>query len=324
MDEYQVAQAQELDHCYADNRVYEISLNRPPKPFGDPQFYEQKDSHGEWQDEKIGDATHLDFVFNEQRYKELPEGDPVTQPRTMLIRLNKPINVTGGKNGQILLATVVDWSPETHPEFPSDRVAVKFFDPLFAIFENDLFPGKTDVVYQVTHAWAQEATALAYLTWLKCLAPGPGDTFTEMEDSFPHFYGSWTTNFTSAQEKFKGKTRPVSLVLTEYIDGLNMTQLCKLNEDGDYVPLAENGDVLPGPDHDDGKFYHDRRMAVIKKVLDGSSRLIHNGVLSMFPMRPWCFMIEGGWKLYDRDGPVPRVVLVNFTKHVTGPSTLAG
>lgn len=220
--------------------------------------------------------------FSNPLPKDLPSGwlrgfDPTVQTSTKTaaqIEIIRPIRFGEGRISQIHECEVVHAlrrrrshaslaNIELNGKGRRLRLAAKFFDAMF-------IPGISDEDFD--GIFSQEDAALKHLFRKK---------LTGHPHLAPEYYGSWATKFVIGRDDNGFEIyRCVGDTLTEYIEGLSISQLCGTRMDNNYLVPPTGPVALHRSDSSIAtvELHRDNRVQVMKQLLDGISRHIHAGV----------------------------------------------
>jgi hypothetical protein len=141
--------------------------------------------------------------------------------RTHTLSVTRELAVADGRGAQLVLCTIEPKDP-ADPATPAPFQAVaKIYDPLYYSFPHQDVPSvPCDVTRFADEDYSREAAAYEHLQ-----AIGEAGSFA------PQYFGSWT--LTARLQSHTGKpttpppqSRPVRLILIEYIAGPSMRELC--------------------------------------------------------------------------------------------------
>ncbi|KAH6686889.1 hypothetical protein F5X68DRAFT_276159 [Plectosphaerella plurivora] len=281
--------------------------------------------------------TRTELVFN-----HLPRLHPIpveTSTQTASLRIIKHLNSPEDDEAQTLLCAVERQSVASreNPDraLPS-LVVAKVYDSMF-------YSGM-DVVAEADNEVAHESSA--YTAFDAAIHDKKPEDSTLIRDFQLEFYGCWFFLAPSQDPNFAGKTRPVRLILNEYVEGLSISDMCDVDQRGVLVPLDATRQPIPDPvalgspdvtNTDirvaDRQLLHwHRRMFIIDAIVDGLTRQAHMGV-QLLGISPDQIIIEGGYGAVAQSGPystdrearkTPRVVVINYTRSITGHVTAYG
>ncbi|TDZ22112.1 hypothetical protein Cob_v005120 [Colletotrichum orbiculare MAFF 240422] len=212
-----------------------------------------------------------------------------------------------GRRAQILLCSIVKTpardtsaSAGEHCALPSKGcVSAKIFDPEF-------YPGDDGAPYsnseQADGNLSREAGALSHL-------------FKKGLTGYPHlapqYYGTWATRFKVGEDDAgRPKYRCVGLVLTEFIDGFSLDEICTRNADGYLVaPPGKLDFGIRGARKWQG-FDKEFRQEIIGYALDGIVKHLHVGVEhhDFDPRNVFVTLING-----EENADRARAVLLDYT-----------
>lgn len=329
------------DHkaLYSKDTILEISDDRHIRPFGAEEYPAQLqiDRHRR-SDRKVRTMSKTDLVF-----KYLPRYHPL-KDRTQHARLRiiKQLNAPEYDEAQTLLCAVEKQSADSDPptRVLPKLVVAKVYDPMF-------YTGVGDVVADADMEFAHESTAYARFELALDKQKTPNST---LAPSFQlEFFGCWFFLATSQNPNFAGKTRPVRMILNEYMDGLSISEMCRVSQRGNLVPLDAHGQPISHSSALCKTDVHNtdanvasnqlspwqRRMFIIDALVDGIARQAHTGVELVGAVHPDQIIVEGGFEAVAeaspyspdpaaRDANKPRVVVINYTRSIVGKCTAYG
>ncbi len=209
-----------------------ITLNTPPPPFGGGSYRPPGARRADGYD-KIKDYTQTRYCVKEFQ----PDEDPLPvnldneNRRDLPAQTPRPSLVIESvvRGGDTAGAQVVACHWDNDPG--KTRYLGTIYDPLYYDFENTEHRGiPTDVVWHAERDYSVEAAAYEVLEaydarWAVQATTVPQDESKNIKGCFPGYFGSFA---------FKSKvvvggltyTRTVPLLLTEYLPGPSMEQMC--------------------------------------------------------------------------------------------------
>lgn len=197
-------------------------------------------------------------------------------------------------------------TPKGETAGPSFQAAAKIYDPLHYSFKEWIAHAPCDVVTEADKDYSREAAAYEYLQ-------GTGQT-----GSFaPEYYGSWTFVL-PITSRGKNHTRPVRLILIEYLGGTSIRGSLIQND-----PEHEGKDAFHYPE--------EYRLEVLALAMDGYVRQLHSGIdqldfadrnVLLTPRSP---STEPGQNIPVAAGlSLPRVVLVDYNAAIVYTQSNSG
>jgi len=204
--------------------------------------------------------------------------------------------VADGRGAQLALCTIKPRDPVSHPPF---QAVAKIYDPLYYSFSHKDVPSvPCDVTRFADEDYSRETAAYEHLQ-----SVSQAGTFA------PKYFGSWT--FTAGFEMGKTtpvQSRPVRLILMEYVPGKTIHELCA----GSEPTVATLGDAY--------------RLEVLARILDAEAKLRFNGidqqdlaarnVILHDPPNPQ------GQTAPAQPNTIPRVVLIDYNISVVYAKTI--
>ncbi|KAH6855074.1 hypothetical protein B0I37DRAFT_363867 [Chaetomium sp. MPI-CAGE-AT-0009] len=223
---------------------------------------------------------------------------PVPQIHTLSV--TRELAVIDGRGAQLALCTITPKSSVGHEPF---RAVAKIYDPLYYSFSHKDFPSvPCDITWSADEDYSREAAAYEHL-----------QAVGEAGPIAPEYFGSWT--FTVSLQVGKTtppQSRPVRLILIEYVPGKSIRELCA------------------GPAPAAATFGEAYRLEVLARILDAEAKLRFKGidhqdlaarnVILHAPPDP-----QG--QTAAQPNTIPRVVLIDYnisiiyakTRHKIGP-----
>ncbi|KAH6692383.1 hypothetical protein F5X68DRAFT_228755 [Plectosphaerella plurivora] len=330
---------------HSKGRILEVRDDFCIIPFGLKEYpaYFQNDT-SRWNSKKIGDRSRTQLVFDHPPRAGHP---PAEQARQATLRVERRLKSHEYDETQLLLCSVLKppkiAGPFIHIPHKGTIVVAKVFDPLFYTPVNDFTDERVDTVAQADREIAHEGTAYKRLSEYSDKAAHPESTL--IPGFQPKFYGFWHFLAKSKDPAFVERTRPVRLLLLEYVDGISIAEMSR-RKNGTLVPLDSCKQPISDPkkvalkDVDtnanveaNNLFHWQRRLFIIDAVVDGLARQKHMGVdlAHACPIRPDQIIVEGGFDAVTTTLPYspdlggnmanPRIVVVNYTRAITGEAT---
>lgn len=238
---------------YVCGTTLHLRSHRPPQPFGDADYKAPFN-----RDPLVNPSSEMkkyrprDYVFTKLS-RERAENSTLPDFATpyfdtedsLRLKISKTIAVHSERGPQVVLCDVQTkpskyWANMGYQ--PADRpsqVVAKIFDPLHWPDLDPRLPFKRliDLVSAADKAYAQEAVAYMELHH----AQKSNNLITGF---VPKFYGTWTLLRNQSKSQ-KGavphETRPVRVVLMEYIDGTDIFSMCST---GYYNPPLERARLI--------------------------------------------------------------------------------
>lgn len=268
----------------------QIQSHVPPPPFGQSNYDNKPRPELSW--DYLETVTQSELVVDNPPLETAPSQSPATARLT----INMPISVGGADGAQVVTCSI---TPEAGPAFQS---VAKIYDPLYYSFKEWAGHSPRDVVNEADQDYSREAAAYKHLQ-----ETGQTGSFA------PTYYGSWTFSI-PITSRGKTQTRPVRLVLIEYLGGPSI-----------------RGSLIRNDDNWEGKdAYHypeEYRLEVLAMAMDGYVRQMHSGIdqmdfadrnVMLAPRQP------------SQDIPIiaglslPRVVLVDYNAAIIYTQTKRG
>ncbi|KAK3368738.1 hypothetical protein B0H63DRAFT_489118 [Podospora didyma] len=228
-----------------------IKKHNPPPPFGNNFYPATNDTRKQPDDAFLYTATQTELVLAHPPQPRPSPPVPATATLKVIEMFKSP---SDGRNAQVLICNItLDPVPGGKPY----TAVAKIFDPLYYQFRHDLAPKPVDVTRAAEIDYAREAAAYQSLK-----------SMGEAGSSAPQYYSSWIFELTFGYKR-RTYTRPVCLVLMEYVDGACMLNL--------FVRHDRKEKCGPGVHalHYDEKY----RIDVLGLLLDGITRQEHGGVV---------------------------------------------
>ncbi|KAK1598655.1 uncharacterized protein LY79DRAFT_586677 [Colletotrichum navitas] len=225
------------DHewIYSRGRRLTLVSHRPLAPYGShvyplPGTKTDMENEGEElmlsEDEKAMSVTQLVFApGNEPQKGKTFQNDKNAEMEVQIADMVCGSPGLGYSPGPQNLKCYVTKAPTTSPikgyQLPTkgQLLFLKVFDPLFWYKALGYSESEMKVTRLADSSFSDEFGAYQFLHE-KGLAPS-----TLLLSHAPDFFGGWTANVTSLNEKFSKKSRPVAVLTLEYIEGVSMKGL---------------------------------------------------------------------------------------------------
>ena len=220
----------------------------------------------------------------------LETADPPV-PHAHTLSVTRELAVADGRGAQLVLCTI---DPKEPPGTAPFQAAAKIYDPLYYSFPHQDVPSvPCDVTRLADEDYSREAAAYEHLQ-----AIGQAGSFA------PQYFGSWT--FTAClQSHTKGETtppqsRPVRLILIEYIAGPSIRELCAGPSP---VPAAALDEAY--------------RLEVLARIMDAEAMLRFKG-LNQRDLAARNVILHNAPPINPHDqtavqpSTIPRIVLIDY------------
>ncbi|AEO61137.1 hypothetical protein MYCTH_2311014 [Thermothelomyces thermophilus ATCC 42464] len=275
---------------YQTGFTIDIKSHTPPAPFGGRDY---------------GPGTRVvvpDQALRSLKQTELVMGNPPLRtadpaaPRTHTLSVTHELAVADGRGAQLVLCTITPKVPAGQAAF---QAVAKIYDPLYYSFPNKDVPSvPCDVTWLADEDYSREAAAYEHLQSI-----GKAGSFA------PRYFGSWTFTARILIDKTTPRSRPVRLILLEYVRGPSIRELCPA------PPAAATFDEA-------------YRLEVLARVLDGDAKLRFKGINQRdLAARNVLLNYPPGLPPAERHTMIPRLVLIDYnisivyarTKRKIGP-----
>ncbi|KAJ0108853.1 hypothetical protein J7T55_011347 [Diaporthe amygdali] len=269
---------------YITGFTTQIHRHVAPPPFGAPDY--GPGPRPQLSLQYMTSVPQSELVVDNPPLKTAP-----SQAETTQLIINTPISVGSADGAQVVTCSI---TPDAETAGQSFQAVAKIYDPLYYRFSEWIAHEPRDVVIEADKDYSREAAAYEYLQ-----KTGQTGSFA------PAYYGSWTFAL-PITSRGKTQTRPIRLVLIEYLGGTNIRG-----------SLFQNGPERAGKD----AFYYaeEYRLEVLALAMDGYVRQLHSGIDQLdfagrnVMLAPWSLSAEPG-----QDSPavaglsLPRIVLVDY------------
>lgn len=251
-------------NTWDDFSVKPFGVNKYPADFQNDPF--------RWSSKRIGDRSRTQLVFDHS-----PRGGhpPLEETRQASLRILRRLSSHKHDEAQHLLCEVLSppevAGPFIHIPPKGSFVVAKVFDPLFYTSVSD-FGTRIDTVAEADREIAHEGTAYRRLSEYSDKEAHPESTI--IPGFQLKFYGCWHFLAKSEDPAFAGRTRPVRLLLLEYVNGLSLAEMCGLRNNDTLAPLDSRNQSIPDPDN------------VTLRDVDNTDANIADGHLSHVPSTP--------------------------------------
>jgi len=274
---------------YRTGFTVDIKSHVPPAPFGGRDY--GRGPRGTVSQHDLRSLKQTELVMANP---PLETADPpILHIHTLSVTCD--LAVVDGRGAQLVLCTIKPKAPAGHPPV---QVVAKIYDPLYYSFSHKDIPSvPCDVTRFVDEDYSREAAAYEHLQ-----AVGQAGSFA------PKYLGSWT--FTAALQMGKTtpmQSRPVRLILMEYVPGKTIRDLCA----GSAPAVAMFGEAY--------------RLEVLARILDAEAKLRFKGidqqdlaarnVILHAPPNP-----QG--QTSAQPNTIPRVVLIDYNISVVYSKTI--
>jgi hypothetical protein len=240
----------DLQALYSNGKILHIWDDFSVKPFGVKKY--PADFQNDpvcWSSKRIGDRSRTQLVFDHP-----PRGGhpPLVQTRQAHLRIVRRLQGSHEYDeAQHLLCEVLSppevAGPFIHIPPKKSFVVAKVFDPLFYTSVSDFGPERIDTVAEADREIAHEGTAYRRLSEYSNKEAHPESTI--IPGFQLKFYGFWHFLAKSEDPAFAGRTRPVRLLLLEYVNGLSLAEMCGFRNNDTLVPLDTRNQPIPDPDN---------------------------------------------------------------------------
>jgi serine/threonine protein kinase len=203
-------------------------------------------------------------------------------PRTPTLSVTHEVAVADGRGAQLVFCTITPKVPPGQaPAAPAPLQAVaKIYDSLYYPCPNKDVPSvPCDVTWLADQDYSREAAAYEHLQ-----AVGQTGSFA------PNYFGSWTFTARIRIGNKAPQSRPVRLILVEYVRGPSIRELCSATTFGEAY-----------------------RLEVLARVLDGDAKLRLKGINQRdLAARNVLLKFPPGLQPAAQQNTVPRLVLIDY------------
>ncbi|KAH6641334.1 hypothetical protein F5144DRAFT_563217 [Chaetomium tenue] len=223
-----------------------------------------------------------------------------TTPRTCTLLVTRPLAVVDGRGAQLAVCTIAPMPPKPSPgqalgqapAVPAPFQAVaKIYDPLYYSFASKIAESvPCDVTWLADQDYSREAAAYQHLQNVK-----------QTGAFAPRYFGSWTFTI-GIRIGSTIQSRPVRLILIEYIQGPSLREL-----------------------YSAARFDDAYRLEVLARVLDGDAKLRLSGIDQRdLAARNVVLKFPSGVTEEAQPKTMPRLVLIDYNSSVVYAKTIRG
>ena len=268
---------------YRTGFTVDIKSHVPPTPFGGRDYGRGPRATVSQHDLRSLKQTEL-VMAN----PPLKTADPPV-PRIHTLSVTRELAVVDGRGAQLALCTIKPKGAAGHGPF---QAVAKIYDSLYYSFRHKDVPSvPCDVTWLADQDYSREAAAYEHLQTV-----GQAGSFA------PRYFGSWTCSIGIGNTT---RSRPVRLILIEYIQGPSIRELCCATRFGEAY-----------------------RLEVLARVLDGDAKLRLSGINQRdLAARNVLLEFPSGLQEAAQPDTIPRLVLIDYnisivyakTKRKIGP-----
>lgn len=228
---------------YSTGFTTKVYRHAPPPPFGIHHY--EADPRPQLSSEYMKKVPQSELVVDNP-----PLETPPSQAETAQLTIDAPIAVGSNRGAQVVTCSITPHGENACQPF---QAVAKIYDALYYEFSESIGYQPRDVVSQADQDYSREAAAYEYLQ-----ETGQTGSFA------PDYYGSWTFTL-PISSRGKAQTRPVRLILIEYLDGESIrnsiihSKLWCSGEDAFHYP-------------------EEYRLEVLALAMDGYVRQRHSGI----------------------------------------------
>ena len=270
---------------YRKDFTIDITSHVPPAPFGGRDY--GPGTRVAVPDQDLRSLKQTKLVVDNP---PLETADPPA-PRTHTLLMTHELAVVDGRDAQLALCTITPKGPTAPAPF---QAVAKIYDSLYYSFRHKDVPSvPCDVTWLADQDYSREAAAYEHLQTV-----GQAGSFA------PRYFGSWTCSIRIGNTT---RSRPVRLILIEYIQGPSIRELCSATRFGEAY-----------------------RLEVLARVLDGDAKLRLSGINQRdLAARNVLLERPSGLQAAAQPDTIPRLVLIDYnisivyarTKRKIGPYT---